>query len=1243
MTDPHGIESTPGRNGSSARRSCRSSASRLLDDQRARWERGERKAVEAYLEEHPELRDDPEAVVDLIYQEVLLRQERGEAARLDDYRRRFPHCEAQLRRQFELHELLGGENQGTVGSAPAAEPPLPSIPGCEMVRELGRGGMGIVYLARQLRLKRHVVVKLIREGGLARPRDAARFRTEAEAIARLQHPQIVQIHEVGEHASGPYLVLEWMEGGSLDRKLAGKPQPARQAARLVESLARAIHHAHQRGIVHRDLKPANVLLDADGAPKISDFGLAKLLEDGPSVSAAGVPVGTPCYMPPEQARAESDPIGPAADTYALGAILYEMLTGRPPFRGGNAAETLLQVLADDPTPPRRLQPRTPRDLETICLKCLEKTPARRYASAQALADDLARFLAGEPIAARPVGAGERAMKWARRRPALAALLALVVLTALFGFGMVTWQWREAAAARDQAERTGRAEQVARRQYQSLSVGLALDRGVGYCEREDVALGMLWLARALELAGDEDRDLQRVLRADLADWGSQLCPLKALLPGEARVSAAAFSRDGRTVVTGRLDGTAQLWDAATGKRLSGLPRHKGAVSAVAVSPDGKKVLTCGADGTARLWDAALGRRVGELRHAGRIQVAAFSPDGDAVVTGSHDRTARLWEAATGKPLGPPLRHEDHVLFAAFSPDGKRVLTGSRDGVVRLWEAATGDPLGKALEHGSSIVAAVFSPDGNTVLTAGKLRHRQWDAASGEERGRPVAHQHNVTAAAFSPDGKTIWTGDGDNTVRVWDAASGAAVKGALRHQGEIEAVVFSPDGKTAATGGRDQTARFWDAATRRPLGAPLPHRCSVQALAFSPDGKTLLTRGDDRMARLWRAPARRALGPCLRHETSVVAVAFSPDGSMIVTGGRDGTARVWEAAAGKLIGRPLAHPSGLLTVAFSPDGKTVLTAGGGPGRRGEARLWEAATGKALGAPLGHQGPVRAAAFSPDGKTVLTGSDDRTARLWDAATGLPVGAPLVQGGAVRAAAFSPDGKTVLTGGYNRAARLWDAATGKPLGGPLRHQDAVNAVAFSPGGRVALTASDDGTARLWDAATGEPLCEPLVHQGKVRKAVFSPDGKSFLTGSDDRTARLWDAATGEPLGGPLEHRGPVLDVAFSPDGKTLLTASRDHKARLWDAATGKPLGRPIEEGGTLHAVAFSPDGRSVLAAHGDHARLHPVPLPLVGEAERISLWVQVAAGLELDEGGAMRVLDAEKWQQLRRRLEQRGGPPP
>jgi serine/threonine protein kinase len=394
-------------------------------DQAQRWRAGQRLLVEAYLGAFPALAASAEDALVLIWGEALLRRELGEAPQPDEYRARFPpHADA-LAMQFELQAYLEPPDATLVSPRePPGEvrPPLPEVPGYEVLGELGRGGMGVVYKARQTALKRLVALKMILAGAYAGREQLARFRSEAEAVARLQHPNIVQIFEVGEQHGLPYFSLEFCPGGSLAAQLDRTALLPLQAAQLVEVLARAVHAAHEGGIIHRDLKPANVLLTADGTPKITDFGLAKRLDSPGGQTASGDIVGTPSYMAPEQAGGNTREVGPATDVYALGAILYELLAGRPPFQAATPLDTVLQVLHDEPVPPRQLQPRTPRDLGTICLKCLAKAPGKRYPSAADLADDLRRFLDNKPIRARPVRAWERAWKWAKRRPTLAALL-----------------------------------------------------------------------------------------------------------------------------------------------------------------------------------------------------------------------------------------------------------------------------------------------------------------------------------------------------------------------------------------------------------------------------------------------------------------------------------------------------------------------------------------------------------------------------------------------------------------------------------------------------------------------------------------------------------------------------------------------------------------------------------------------------------------------------------------------------
>jgi serine/threonine protein kinase/tetratricopeptide (TPR) repeat protein len=454
------------------------SVTRLRVDQNRRWQEGERVQVEAYLDDQPGLRADPEAVLDLIYNEIVLREEQGDRPQLEEYVRRFPQFAEHLRLQFDVHQLFEDGTKRVDMDHEPAPVVLPhggqTFAEYELLRELGRGGMGVVYLARHGPLKRLVALKMILSGAFADAKDRARFRTEAEAVARLQHPHIVQIYDVGEENGLPFFALEYVDGLSLDRFLGSRPQPVGPSAQLLETLARAVHYAHQQGIVHRDLKPANILLagvrgqaagareDTDSVssrasnpwpvtpiPKITDFGLALQLDEASLRTPMEAFIGTPSYMAPEQAAARVKEIGPQSDVYALGAILYQALTGRPPFQGQTMLETLAMVRDQDPPPPTRWQAEVPADLEVICLKCLEKEPAKRYGSALDLAEDLRRFLSGEPIGARPVSRLERTVKWVRRRPWVAAFTAVSAAAALALAVGIPWHFVNARAKEEQ--------------------------------------------------------------------------------------------------------------------------------------------------------------------------------------------------------------------------------------------------------------------------------------------------------------------------------------------------------------------------------------------------------------------------------------------------------------------------------------------------------------------------------------------------------------------------------------------------------------------------------------------------------------------------------------------------------------------------------------------------------------------------------------------------------------------------
>src|SRR6266568_3893019 len=965
-----------------------------------------------------------------------------------------PRCLVSL----ALSTTLGGASSArpSAGDADAPSRPARFFGDYEILGELARGGMGIVYRARQVSLNRPVALKMIAAGQLATPAQVQRFRLEAEAAARLDHPNIVPIYEVGEHQAQHFYSMKLVEGGTIangESRQADSvsapteesashggsaPRPQSAIASLLAKVARAVHYAHQRGVLHRDLKPTNILLDPQGQPHVTDFGLAKLFEEDSSLTQTVAVLGTPAYMAPELASGKAAEATTAADIYSLGAILYELLTGQPPFRAATPLETVRLAVEREPPPPRTLDPRIARDLEIICLQCLEKDPARRYSSAQSLAEDLEHWLAGEPIRARPATAAEHLWRWCRRQPALAGLVfAVALLLVVVAIG--------ALVSAHRIETARRAEQG---------------------ERQGAVLANRKLGRANTQLAATVNQLESQLAEDLFNAGD--------LSGGLAYLAATVRRDpSNHIATQRL--VSALMHRNFPVPVAAPVRHPGPVPYVEFNVDGRRLLM--------------------------LRENAFSRN--------NENFLRVWDAATGEPLTPPMEHGASILMAGFSQDGRQVATGSADWTARVWDALSGRPLTPPLVHGAAVPTVRFSPDGSRLLTiTDELKARLWDAVTGKLVNEWPVHTTTPSDARFSPDGRLIVTASRRGSVRLWHADTGSEARENFSGTNlwlsvAVLSADFSPDGQRVLTGSADGVAQFWDVRPNAARELVVTHAEAVTFASFSPDGRSFATASDDRTARVWDAATGQPITPPLPHEGKVLKVDFSPDGRRLATASYDSKARVWDADSGQPLIGDLRHGGWVKEACFSPDGARLATAA----HDETAQIWDARTGEPRSPKLLHAGRVVDVKFSPDGARLATASDDNNARVWSARTGESIGRPMAHTRSVWNVAFSPDGARLVTASWDRTARVWDSQTGAALSEPMRHDDQVWAVQFSPDGKRIVTASLDGTARVWDAATGRPVSEPLRHGGRVRSAQFSPDGQRVLTASSDGTARVWD----------------------------------------------------------------------------------------------------------------------------------------
>ncbi len=1054
----------------------------------------------------------------------------------------------------------------------------------ELLRELGRGGMGVVYLARQTSLSRFVAVKMILGKHLDSPDSVDRFRREAEAVANLKHPRIVAIHEIGQHEGQHYFSMDFIAGRNLAEMTRDHPLAARPAATYIRKVAEAVHYAHERGIIHRDLKSSNILVDEHDEPHVTDFGLAKRIEGDVSLTDDTRVLGTPSFMPPEQAESRRGELGPPSDVYSLGATLYDLLTGRPPFRGDSPLATVQMVSKSEPVSPRMLNPAIPRDLETICLKCLEKAPARRYATADDLARELERYLQGEPILARPVSRLERVVRWSRRNPLVAALATAVLLLVIASSTatIIGYVSTSAALGVAQQETTQKETALADARKQETLAQQERQRA----EREAYA-SQIGLAYQKWLSG-EVAYAENILDAcprDLRHWEwahlKHLChlALKTIHTFDSP-SQLTLSPDGSCVAS-----EGGVWDTHTGLPLFRFSASWLPTSALGFSQDGKWLAVgSGWKGTF-VWNVAEKKQ--HLVLEVNSEVVALSPHGEflavgcteekvADVFGTTEKDLVSWSVSDGKT---PIK----IMEVGDDRGQQRNETGGR-GRKRVRQTVVGP--------GSSGGGPVARPpggygDGPGELPWGGSGSRSGEpGAPGEGRGEGDDESGDMNGASPKVRDRPI--------VALYDISRGGRVQS---FDGEAKCLAFSPDGAKLAAGLESGEIRIWDVAAQREIATLSGHSESVGILAFSSDGTRLASGSADGSARVWDVATEEALMCVPDHATQVTTVRFVADDTQLVSASR-GSVRLSDVATGEL-------RFGTNKYAELPFGMVVRadSEASGGGVESEPRE-QTPRNDTAGVPAN-------VAMSDDGRKIAW-SDYRLIHVQDLGNGSRI---TYRGhkAAVANLMFTADGERLASAGYDQTIRFWDAESDRAFQAlPARGR----AFAFSPDSQW-IAAEDDGQIKVWNVGTS--ILEHRWDNYAIQSLAFSPSGR-YVCCRGSSGVRIYSVSSGQPV---WHYDGEhVHSVAFCGDESTLViqesdpSTYTDHQFSLWSLTTGERVA--ILEG---RFAGYCSGGRELVGVHGDEAfvtevisgrKVCVVQVPGVGELEKSAISCDGRRGL-------------------------------